>query len=362
MAKKVIISAPQYYGIDEDIREAFEAIGFEAILNNSRTKLTNLERIAKRLIQRFPILGSYFNYLFKFYLIKENEEFIAYIEKEKPDFLFVVNGEQFFPDTLQQLKTEMSIPMAVYYWDDPFHADASILRDNYRKSNSEKGMLFYDYIFVFDTYYIEEIKKKGACNVEYLPLATNPDRYKEIKMSNEDIKNYNYDICFVGSASKNREAIFEMLKSYKLGVFGDDWVKYFLFQGKRIPSYYKGSAVGEKVIKIYLSSKIALNIHHHQSKEGLNTRSFDIPACGAFQLVDYKKNLEKHFRIGQEIITFKTNEELIELINHYLRNPEVVKSVLKKGQQRVLNEHTWINRMQHVIDTLRSNGILKNGT
>jgi spore maturation protein CgeB len=357
MTKKILVSAPKFYGIDEAIREAFENMGFKAVLKNYRTKTTINETIARRIGIKFPSLKPLLNPVLKYYLDKDNKEFINIVKKEKPNLLFIIKGDFIFPETLQKIKKEISCPVVVYIWDDPFCSFAGLFSDDYRKSNLEKGMHLYDFIFVYDTYYVEQIKTLGITNVEYLPLATDPNRYRKIEITNEDKKLFGYDICFVGVPYPNRVEVIESLQHYNLGIFGDGWTKYFLEKGKKAPPYYRGKAIGEEVIKIYLASKVALNIHDPEAQEGLNTRTFDILACGAAELVDYKKNLEIHFNIGEEIATFKNNKELLAIVDYYCENNNLLKEISDKGRQRVLKEHTWSHRINKVIDTLKEQKI-----
>lgn len=353
MKKTVLISAPKYYGIDTDIKEAFESLGFKTLLIN-HIPLTILERIAKKILSKLPFLKSIFNPILKSYLIKENKKFVSTVSKEKPDLLFIIKGDNFFPATLGKIKKVLSCPVVGYAWDEPFYTHNNN-QDDYRKTNFKNGILFYDFIFVFDPFYIDEIKRQGAKKVCYLPLATNPSRYKDILVSEQDRSDYGYDICFIGMPFPNRVEIFESLRDYNLGVFGDHWTKYFMLQGKKTPSYYRGRASGETVNKIYLSSKIVLNLHHPHSIEGLNTRTFDIPACGAFEIVDYKKDLEKHFKIDKEIVTFRNINELKSKIDFYLKNDDLRKTISERGKQRVLNEHTWVHRAGEIINDLEMN-------
>lgn len=358
MKKKILINSPRFYGVDEAIKESFEKIGFNAILLNYGAKSTIHEKIARKMSLRVPRLKPLLNPILKYYLEKENKELISTLKREKPDLLFVIKGDHLFPETLKEVKNEMACPIISYIWDDPFYSYAGRFSDDYRKSNFEEGMHLYDFIFVYDTFYVEQIKKRGIVNVEYLPLATDPQRYRKIEISEEDSRNYGYDLCFVGVPYPNRIKILDSLKHYNLGVFGDGWVKYFLQKGQRAPFYYKGKAVGEKVLKIYLSSKIVLNIHDPEAREGLNTRTFDILACGASELVDYKKNLEMHFKVGDEIAAFKDKEELFKLVNYYLYHGDLLKDISNKGRQRVLNEHTWVHRVSKVINTIKERGIV----
>lgn len=353
MKKTVLISAPKYYGIDTDIKEAFEALGFRTALLNCRTEFTLFERACKKIGIKLPFLKPILNLTLKAHLIKENQEFIGNVCKENPDLLFIIKGEHLFPATLEKLKGILSCPIVAYIWDDPFYTDKNNFHDDYRKSNFKDGIPWYDFIFVFDGFYIEEIKKRGGKNVRYLPLATNPRRYKEISVSGQDRNDYGYDVCFIGLPFPNRVEMLESLREYNLGVFGDNWTKYFMLKGMKTPSYYKGKASGETVNKIYLSSKIVLNVHHPHSIEGLNTRTFDIPACGAFEMVDYKKNVERHFEIDKEIVAFKDINELKKKIDFYLKNEDLRKSISERGKQRILNEHTWVHRADDLMTALR---------
>ena len=352
MKKKILLSAPKFYGIDEAIRDSWEHYGYEAILKNYRTDSTLQEKIARRLTIKFPFTKPVFNPLIKHYLDIENRDFLQMMRSEKPDNLFVIKGDHLFPQTLRTIKNEMCIPVIAYIWDDPFYSYAGLYADEYRKTNFEKGMDLYDYIFVYDTHYVEEIKKRGVPNTAYLPLATDPKRYKHMNISEEDQKNYGYDVCFVGVPYPNRVEVLDSLAQYRVGVFGDGWTKYFLRRGRKVPSYYRGQATGEKVLKIYRSSKIVLNIHDPEAKEGVNTRTFDILACGARELVDYKKSLESHFKIGEEIISYRNLDELRKLVAYYCQNVKELEGISEKGRQRVMKDHTWHHRVEKIITTL----------
>ena len=222
----------------------------------------------------------------------------------------------------------------------------------YRKNNFANSMHLYDHIFSHDPFYVNEMKKKGAKNVSYLPLATDPGQYRNIEVSEEEQSQYDFDVCFVGAPFHNRIKILDSLCEFKLGVFGDGWGIWHRLKFRKIPEYYKGKASGEKVLKLYKSSKIVLNIHGPEAKEGVNTRTFDIPMCGAFELTDYKPEMDKLFKPGEEIVYYKNIDELKSLVRFYLNNPEKRKVIIAKGKERVLNSHTWNHRMQEVVNLL----------
>lgn len=350
MKKTVLISAPCYYGIDTDIRDAFENLGFNTLLIN-QYPLPLFQRIPNKIANKLTSIKPLINPFLKSFVIRENDALLSTINKERPDLIFIIKGDYIFPSNLEQIKKEYSCPIMGYCWDDPFYEPNSN-QDDFRKYNLRNGIHLYDYLFVFDTFYIDAMIRQGAKNVQYLPLATNPNRYKEIVTTSQEKNHYDYDVCFIGMPSANRVEAFESLKDYKLGVFGDYWVEYFVRRRKKVPSYYRGKASGDTVNKIYFSSKIALNINQDQSREGLNTRTFDILACGAFEIVDYKKNIENHFKIDEEIVTYKSLDELNAKVKYYLKNSSLRESIAMNGKKRVLSEHTWVHRMKHAISTL----------
>jgi len=354
MAKKIFMIAPNFYGIDKSIKSVFESFGFEVTLKNTRNKLEPVESLSLKLAKAVPFVSEALRPITKHFLDRDNEEYLSLIRKSKPDVFFVIKGETISPETLRIIKNEMKIPCVIYHWDCPFYSYTGHVVDIDRKSNFANGMHFYDHIFSHDTYYVDQIKARGARNVSYLPLATDPYQFKEVDVSEQERLEFGYDVCFVGSPLPNRIEVLESLRGFNLGVFGDGWNMWHKLRFKKTPDYYKGRATGEKVLKIYRSSKIVLNIHGPEAKFGVNTRTFDIPACGAFELTDYKPEMDRLFTPGEEIVYYKTPDELKRLVRFYIENPEKRRSVVEKGRTKVLESHTWHYRMREVADMINT--------
>ena len=161
----------------------------------------------------------------------------------------------------------------------------------------------------------------------------------------------------MGAPFPNRVEILDSLKGYDLGVFGDGWDVWHRMKFKKIPGYYKGKASGDKVLRLYNSSKIVLNIHGPESRVGVNTRTFDIPACGAFELADYKPEMDRLFKLGEEMVCYNDPDELKRLVRFYLENPEKRRAIAEKSRRRVLKSHTWLHRMQEVAAVINSSAV-----
>jgi spore maturation protein CgeB len=351
MKRKILVNAPDFYGIDRAIADAFTALGHIVVLTNYRTNLSRQEALAKRAGKLFPGLAPLFNIIVKHYLKQDNQQLLRNIENEKPDLLFVIKGDHIFPGALNEIKKKYGIKVAAYIWDDPFYSYAGQFTDDYRKNNFADSMALYDHIFVYDPYYVEQIRERGIGHVSYLPLATDPDKYKPVSLTAEEKALYGYDVCFVGVPHPNRLALLDQITGCRLGVFGDGW------DNVERP-YYQGRAQGEKVLKLYSASKIILNIHDPEAAHGVNTRTFDIPACKAFELVDHKPEIDVLFEDGVDLASYEGLNDLNDKIQYYLRHPRAAQMIAASGYQKVLSGHTWKARMRAVEDLLRAKDLL----
>ena len=88
-------------------------------------------------------------------------------------------------------------------------------------------------------------------------------------------------------------------------------------------------------------------------KGAVNQRVFDVPACGAFVLTDYREQVEELFELNREIVCFKDQEEIPDLIRYYLKHPEKREAVSQAARERIFRDHTYDHRMKSVLDTMK---------
>jgi len=348
VSRKVLMISTDYYGTEKSIARAFERNGVETILVNSR--MNSWERIMSKLTRLFPGTKILLNYFIKATLEKENERYISIARTLAPAFVFIVKGDSLFPETLRYFKNKLNIPSVSYQWDDPFPSFSGTAGGNaYRDGNFQQGISYYDHVFVYDRYYVEKMLEMGINSVSYLPLAADDEIYRKADLTREEKEKYGYDVCFVGMPYENRIDILNSLEGFNVGVFGDLWERY---KDKIDGDYFKGKASGDTVQKIYGASKIVLNINHPQSKYGVNTRTFEIPACEAFGIFDHIEGIEDLFDIGEEIVCYRSTDELKSLIRYYLDHPEERDAIVRKGHKRVMQEHTWFDRVKKIIEVV----------
>lgn len=76
-------------------------------------------------------------------------------------------------------------------------------------------------------------------------------------------------------------------------------------------------------------------------------RTFEIPGCGAFQLVD--KVDPSWFKIGKEVVVFRDLGDLKKKIRYYLRNERERQAIAQAGYKRAHREHTYEKRFKQLL-------------
>ena len=72
--------------------------------------------------------------------------------------------------------------------------------------------------------------------------------------------------------------------------------------------------------------------------------------CRALYLTEHNSELERVYKIGDEILTYKTINECEALIRLVLSNPEWAMKVRNAGHARALSEHTWDHRFSRIFE------------
>jgi spore maturation protein CgeB len=109
-------------------------------------------------------------------------------------------------------------------------------------------------------------------------------------------------------------------------------------------------------VRIFNAAAVNLNLHSSVRADPpvapgdfVNPRTFEIAACGAFQLTD-KRELLPELYGPDETATFSGLDELREKILYYTAHPEERAAVAERARRRTLAEHTYTARMKRLLD------------
>lgn len=176
------------------------------------------------------------------------------------------------------------------------------------------------------------------------------------------------DISYVGTNLPDKRDFFEknvfpLRAQYNIQLYGQDWTaldrslgwiqrvgQYFNVPGLR--SLRKPKLQLEDEAKIYASSTISINVHEeYQRRYGgdCNERTFKIPLCGGFQVVDNVACIRRYFKPNIEMVVADSDEDWLEKVHYYLKNPDERFSIIEAGRQRVLQEHTYHHRVRQML-------------
>jgi spore maturation protein CgeB len=100
---------------------------------------------------------------------------------------------------------------------------------------------------------------------------------------------------------------------------------------------------------IYQHSAININITSCQMPTAVNQRLFDAPLAGGFLVTDAQPDALALFQEGEELIIYRSVEELLEQCRFYLSRPASRARVVEGAQRRIRAEHCVRHRLERMV-------------
>lgn len=273
----------------------------------------------------------------------------------RPDLVLVLNGLHVFPDDhLEQVSRirEMGIRTVIWFADDPYVTEQTVVIAPH-----------YDAVVTHERSTVELYRSLGCAEVHHLAFAADIERFRPLTPPPA----YRCDVCFIGQAFWNRvetfDAIAGELAGLRVFIAGGLWERLNHYE-LLMPAIRPGWLPIDESVLYYNGAKIVINLHRttepgsdNMNTSGLpglsiNPRTFEIAACGAFQLTDRREDLETYYRPGLELETFENPGELAAKIRHYLDRDEERLKIAARGLARTLREHTYTARVGSLLRLL----------
>ena len=332
---KILLIASKSEFTDQVIR-AFEKNSIEVLYLDDRKnylfpKLFQNVSFFWQLTRRFGYLKDLSNQ-------ELNKKVIELCEKFKPDLVFIIKGMVIKESTLAKLH-QMGIKTANWFLENLFiEPYKTWLPKNYGN---------FDYFFTCNSQELDYFPSTSKTKVIYLPVGVDPSYYELDELTEEDRKRYSCDVCFVGASYPERVEAMEYIKDLNLKIFGwEGWRK------TELKSLYFGVLNTKEMAKLFNCAKISINMAIQPPLHTANLRTFEIPAAGGFGLMDYRKDMDGLFKVGEEFAIFSDKKDLREKILFYLGNDKLRRSIVEAGHQKVLQEHTLEKRVKFMLDFL----------
>lgn len=272
-----------------------------------------------------------------------SEMIVAKAAETRPDIILALAQAPLDKETVCRLK-DLGAPIAFWF-----------VEDFRTLSYWEEMAPAYDSFFTIQKgEFFSKLESIESPPFYYLPQACHPSVHRPLELRPIEKIKFGSKLSFMGAAYYNRTQLFSQLLNYDFKIWGTGWDVESIYgpclqnAGERVST--------EDTVKIYNASLINLNLHSSGFHEAVNPkgdfvnpRTFEIAACGGFQLVDERSELIDLFEIGKELIVFKNGKELKEKIDHYLASPSDGVPIAKASKIRVLEEHTFSRRMKEML-------------
>ncbi|MCM8814261.1 MAG: glycosyltransferase [Candidatus Omnitrophica bacterium] len=301
----------------------------------------------------------------------------------------------------------LSIPYVCLWYDNPFvylQELSPVQREKLK--NSPRALQCCS-----DTFYIEELRKNGFRQVEYLPLAADP----ELFFPEGDVRgpgiSESMEISFVGSIDDDPERLrqqrrkrwekFPILNktidemtglsngqssldmAHKISRLqehlpGDVFAVFCRTVYEEAATFVRMQTVGalqewpvavyggpgwqrlgqrvqwrgvvpygEALRAVYCATRINLNITSPQLRGGITQRLFDASACGAFVLSDYRQDVRQLF--GEAIVTYDDFADLRKKTAYFLTRASERHAYAQQAREKVMSRHTYAARAQALL-------------
>lgn len=199
----------------------------------------------------------------------------------------------------------------------------------------------YDLVCVASPLFARELSGRTITPVVVLEQATDP--WVMRPNPHEDLV---HDLAYVAnSRGILRPIARDLLPTDRdLAIWGSKWsglIDTSRVLGEHVPN-------GE-VAHVYSSAGIVLNDHWDDMREHgyISNRIYDALACGAFVISDEVPGLSERF--GEAVACFRSPEELRELVDRFLDDPNERRRRARLGRETVLAGHTFAHRAQELL-------------
>ena len=263
------------------------------------------------------------------------------------NLFFAFDGEELHREICDRLRTICGCSV-LWVTEDPYELPVNL-------RNAE----LFDLVFTNDSGSVGAYGDKGI----HLPLAACKDIQYHPVIPDEQCR---YDLFFAGTAWPNRVDLIRRLASELAGLK----TKIALSTNPHIPaveldmapSAYAWRTPNSEFARLANLSRAVLGLHRdYSTSPGAPTvaatpgpRIFEVAMAGGFQLADGSlPEIGRYFRVDKEIVTYSDAEDCVRKLRHFLNHPEQRLAIARAAQARVLAEHTYHHRVQHVMDALR---------
>jgi spore maturation protein CgeB len=278
-----------------------------------------------------------------------NIEFERLVEHERPDVVIVaLFGEEIDPAVLGRAR---AITRTVGYFFD----------ETWRRSYARRWSRHFDVVTAQQRAGAEMLRSVGAGRVLHVPSAFDETVYRPLGLPPQR------DLAFVGLYHPYREWMLARFRraGLEVEVFGHGWPTgrisleemVSVFNTTRVNLNISNSSHWDPRYLISHWRALPTNIRLAKDREQVKARHFEIAGCAAFQISFEAPELDLHFGIGSEIVTYRDIDDAIAKARYYLARDAEREAIAVAAGRRARRDHTASRRMADLVTAaLRADG------
>jgi glycosyltransferase involved in cell wall biosynthesis len=256
----------------------------------------------------------------------QKEILAAQIKKFKPDVIYTGNYVFFN----KEMKSYLPKVNLYALW------NASPMQEGIDLSHFDVGLSF-------NEVYHRHLQKRGVKSVEYNSFYIDPEIKNRL---NSMFLPKDIDIAFVGRYSPMFKARNKFLYDVYMNFKREYNIQYYLLTTSRLRGLipmlpwkllkaYNKPVFLEDMFKVFARSKIVLNTHSNITGFGKgNMRVFEALGSGSFMLTD-NGIYPTHLIPGEDFVAYKSNEDMIEKIDYYLKHDKEREDIALNGYNKI---------------------------
>jgi spore maturation protein CgeB len=282
-----------------------------------------------------------------------NEELLHRAAAASYDWVWLDKANWVYPETLKALRRSAGTRLIHYTPDAHFFAN--------RTRQFRRCIPLYDLLITTKSHEIELYRRHGARELVFQYQGFDPGIFRPYPLSAEDRQRLGSEVCFVGRCERH---YLRCLKAASRATSGlAVWGSFERAARLRpwLGKVFRGGPIyEEQYARALCCTKIALGLLTKQNgPDQSTTRSFEIPACGAFLLAERSAEHQALFEEDREAVFFSSREEMCDKIRYYLAHDEQRRRIAAAGLERCRRSgYRYEDRARETFERFRELGWL----
>ena len=271
----------------------------------------------------------------------------ALIAETGADCLIVDNALPYHPEFLRKL--------AIYKVMRTTDGPMSAYDRDFAYAHGYDHVLYHGPAYSPDRTMAEKLQDIGVKRADFWPLALFDANFEPAKSEEELFgQTRDIDIVYVGALFRNKMPFLAKVKKAfgsRVALRGRALLKSNVyFNAKYGFPGWVSPVPAEGLVPLYQRAKIGINVHLRGKYTVGSYRMFDLPGNGVMQISDGDEYLSAFFKEDEEVVGYRSEDELIEKLHYYLDHPEERERIARNGYRRVMETHRIRTRLEELAD------------